>query len=169
MNMAEVTRFLMAHQPLPADSDISEAEICCFDEVRKYLEHNPEKTAVSLLLNAFGEGDGLGVYPLIEQTLLAQDRNTVVTELATSLGSAQRSVRYWCAQFAASFPSEKLVAPLLGLLSERDFDIKYAALTALEQARQFVPVFQVEEYARSETNAELRELAGEVIAACRQS
>jgi hypothetical protein len=163
MTRETALNFLEAHQPLPSNAELTQSVIDEFDEVRKFFAANPDQSSVRLLLNVFGDGDGLGVYQLVEDALLQQDRAAVVAELPKALQSRHQSVRYWCAQIASSFPDQSVVAPLIALLCEGDFDTKYAALTALEQARDFVQKETIADYARSENEEELRELAEEIV------
>lgn len=163
MNHETALRFLKANQPLPSDTDLSQSTINKFDEVRRFFSNNPDPLSVKLLLNIFGDGDGLGTYKFVEDTLLQQDRATVVSELLHALGSPHRSVRYWCAQIASSFPDAKIATALMKLLHEEDFDIKYAALTALEQAHKFISEKEIINYEQDEKNTELKTLAEEII------
>jgi hypothetical protein len=89
-------------------------------------------------------------------------KQDVLEGLAESLMSAHRSVRYWSAQLAAEFPSAELGSRLLSLLKEDDHDLKFAALTAIEQSCDSSAVTDVESFSHSEQDDELRELAEEV-------
>lgn len=163
MTREDALRFLEQHQPFPPEDELTQSVIDKFDEVREYFAENPDPRCVPLFLNAFGDGGCYGVYQLVDDTLLEQDRAKVISELTSALQSRHRSVRYWCAQIAASFPNETLVEPLLALLNEDDFDMKYAALTALEQMLTKDAKEAIKTYARREREDELRELAEEII------
>ena len=65
MNQAEALAFLRQHQPLPDDDALTAAIINQFDAVLKFFAASPCDEAVSLLLRAFGRGDGWGVYPMV--------------------------------------------------------------------------------------------------------
>lgn len=162
MTRDEALAFLQAHQPLPPDRQMNKETIEMYDDVRRFLAANPHVACIRPFLGAFGDGDGLGVYQLAGGVLRAHPRNEVDEALAGALTSPHRSVRYWNAQLAAEFPSSRLVPLLLGLLDEDDHDLKYAALTALEQSSDASIVPSVERFASTERDDELRELACEV-------
>ena len=65
----EAIEFLKTVQPLPDDSELSEELIAQYDEVRKHFIKSPNELAVPLLLNSFGDGDGFGVYQLVEDAI----------------------------------------------------------------------------------------------------
>lgn len=158
MNKDEALRFLALHQPLPPDSALSAELLEAYDEVRKFFLEHPDPDCIRPLLNSFGEGSGHGVYQLIENVIRKLPTRNVVTELMHSLRSEHRSVRYWNAQIAALFPVNALLPMLSKLLHEDDFDMRYAALTALEKigpdAKPIVAEFLV-----TERDPELRSLA----------
>lgn len=163
MNRKTALSFLEANQPFPQDAELTTTDLNELDEVRKFFAENPDRASVRLFLNVFGDGDGFGVYQLIEGTVLKQDRKTVVAELLKSLTSPHPSVRYWCAQIASSFPDESVVESLILLLEGDDFDTKYAVLTTLEQVGELVPKRILAAYAEGEKEEELRELAEVII------
>ena len=163
MDEAEALRFLERHQPLPSDEYLEQHIIDSFDEARSFFAEFPNPASVSLLLNSFGDGDGLGVYPLVENTVLLQAPEIVMEELVVALQSHHHSVRYWCAQIAANYPHELLVTPLVSLLTEQDYDIKYAALTALEQISSERSLAAVEQFSKFETDPSLVELAKDIL------
>lgn len=164
MTKEAAIQFLEANQPLPPDSKLSQTVIDRFDEVRLYFLETPDPICVPLLLNAFGDGDGFGVYQLVEDVLLRQNRDQVIRNLLVSLESNYRGVRYWSSQIAANFPDEALVPALVRLLDEDDFDMKYAALTALEQTKALSSREAIMTFAVEESDEELKELAEEILA-----
>lgn len=163
MTRDDALRFLRKHQPLPADTELDQTLIDKFDQTRKFFAQNPDPACVTLFLHVFGDGDGLGVYPLVEDTLIRQDRPQVIFGLKQALQSELHSVRYWCCQIAASFPDEAIVSELIALLSDDDDDIKYAALTALEQAATSAVKSDILQFSREVQNHELKEIADEIV------
>lgn len=163
MTRDEALAFLQEHQPLPPDRHMKKDMIERYDDVRRFLAANPDVTCVRPFLGAFGDGDGLGVYQLAGGVLRSHPRTEVDQALAEALVSPHRSVRYWNAQLAAEFPSSGLVPLLLRLLDEDDRDIKYAALTALEQSSDASVVQELERFASTERDDELRALACEIV------
>jgi HEAT repeat protein len=132
MTTDEALNFLRSHQPLPPTSEVSNELLRRLDEVRRHFAENPDERCVGLLLNAFGKGDGHGVYQLIEDAILAHDKEVVIPALQQSLLNRAGSVRYWSAQIAANYPDPELVTPLVRVLTEGDLDERLAAVTALE-------------------------------------
>ena len=134
MTLHEALSFLKQHQPLPADESLNEEIINKYNEVRVFFEENLYPDCIPLFLNSFGEGDGFGVYPLIEDTMIKYLPEVVIPALVESLSKGKRSVKYWCAQIAGSFPDKRLISPLgLLLLEDSDRDIRYMSVVALEQ------------------------------------
>ncbi len=165
MNREDAFRFLEKYQPLPADSALTDGVFTQYDRVRKFFLENPDEASIPLFLNSFGEGDGLGAYQLIEDVLAKHSVQAVVPHLLGSLTSPYRSVRYWSAQIAAVFPDSRLVDPLAVLLLEvNDFDMRYAAVTALEQIEDAQILRVLRDALKRESDDEIRHLIQEVIA-----
>lgn len=133
MNTESALNFLLEHQPMPDDSELTEDLIGRYDEVRKHFIANPDPRCVPLFLESFGAGDGFGVYQLVEDVFRRIDPDTVADALKRSLTHSRRPVRYWSAQIAAAFPSVVFCAPLVDMLSSGDEDERSAAAIALGQ------------------------------------
>ncbi|OOM06329.1 HEAT repeat domain-containing protein [Clostridium saccharobutylicum] len=131
MNKEFAVNFLKKYQPMPSDNILSEELINQYDLVRKYFLNNPDEECIPLLLNSFGEYDGMGVYQLLEDVLLKFKHDKVVVHLKQSLKNKYNGVRYWSAQIASSFPDEVLINPLEELLYSPQQDIRLAAISAL--------------------------------------
>lgn len=132
MNETEAMAFLTANQPLPPRKELSAEVVETLDSVRRWLSDHPLPRALPLLLRVFGRGYGLGVYPMIEDTLARYPRETVIAELTSALMDAPDEARYWALQFAAVFPDTSMAKLISDLLPRLDYDSRYAALTALE-------------------------------------
>ena len=163
MDVKEALEFLKKHQPMPADRDLDKEVIGKYDEVRNLFLVYREPECVPLLLNSFGEREGLGVYQLVEDVITKYDNDEVVPHLKSALKSSFRSVRYWNAQIATYFPSIEIFEPLVELLDEDDIDIKYAVLTALAQFESNKVISIIKDFKEKETDLELQELAQEII------
>lgn len=159
----EALDFLRKHQPMPSDRELNKDILDKYDEVRKFFLTYREPECVPLLLNSFGAGSGLGVYQLIEDVIRIYDNSEVIPYLKSALKSNSKSIRYWNAQIAAYFPTTELLEPLTELLGEDDYDIKYAALTALEQLDSEKVLGVIKDFQDIETDTELQELAQEII------
>lgn len=136
MNIIEALNFLRSNQPMPDDQDLEEPLIQKYNEVREFFLAHPDERCVPLFLNSFGEGDGFGVYQLVEDVIRKFAPLVVVPYLADGLRSHRKSVRYWNAEIAAIFPSRELVEPLKALLRETEVDLRAAAVIALCQINQ---------------------------------
>jgi hypothetical protein len=134
MEVEAALAFLSEHQPLPADSDLSEELITRYNDVRRYFIASPDPRCIPLFLNSFGEGSGFGVYQVVDDVLHKYSAEQVVPHLKAGLGSPYAGVRYWCTHWAADFPSPDLIPGLTSILtSQADHECHYFAVCALEQ------------------------------------
>jgi hypothetical protein len=163
MNKIEAIEFLKQHQPLPDDDKLTKEIIDNYDAVRKYFKLNPDEECIPLFLNSFGYVDGFGVYQLIEDIISLFDREKVVPHLKKALQSQFRGVRYWNTQIAAIFPNNELINELKNRLMEDDFDMRYAAITALEQIGGSEVKIILEQALKNEDEDELKDLLREAI------
>lgn len=124
--------FLKAHQPLPDDRDASAVLFHEFEAARKFFAEELDEQAVPLLIGALGNGDGLGIYPMVETTLLAYPGDVVIKALRDGLNSDHASVRYWSAQFSANYANGGLLEELVAAYGRGDVDTRTAVVTAIE-------------------------------------
>jgi hypothetical protein len=163
MSTSRALEFLRKHQPLPADDALERRDIEELDAVRRYLMKSPVVEALDLLLGVFGEGSGFGVYQHIEDAVAAYDRADVVPALCKKLESGGRSVRYWCAQIASGYGDDRLVDPLRVNLAPNDYDLRYAAITALENIGTARAKATLRSWLPNETVEELRGVIREAL------
>lgn len=128
-----------------------------------FFKANPDREALPLLLNVFGDGSAGGIYQVFDDLLACYDEEEVVRELEKALSSKHRSVRYWNADMSAGYPDERLTQPLAKLLEEDDFDMRYAAITALERIGTPAAKKKLTEALHRETDGELRALLEDVL------
>lgn len=133
MTESDALDFLTRHQPLPSDDLLTDDVIDAYDAVRQFFFEHPNEACVPLFLHSFGEGSGLGVYQLIEDTLQVHDDEVVTSALLTSLRASEPSVRYWSAQIAQNYRDMRLRDPLIELLRDARPGIRAAAIIALWQ------------------------------------
>lgn len=133
MTKNEALLFLEHHQPMPADTALTQELIDVYDEVRQYFVAHPAKEAIILFLRSFGEGDGWGVYQLVEDVFYKCDSSDVIMSLRLILEdeSVSDSVRYWSTQSAAAFCNEALRKGINISLASKNEDIKEAAELAI--------------------------------------
>lgn len=155
--------FLQQHQPLPATKDAPDEAFLEFNAVLKHFAQNPDERCVPLLLNAFGEGNGHGVYQLAEDTIAIFPNDIVIPALKEALKSQIGSVRYWNAQIAANYPDAELAESLLNVLRQGNADEKIAAVTALEGILSLDVRQALEVELENATESEVKELIKDVL------
>lgn len=164
MNQKRALEFLKKNQPLPDDNAITQEVIDDYDAVRKFFKQYPCNESLTLFFGSFGKGDGLGVYQLIEDTILAHDSEDVIPELAVALKNGTDSSKYWCAQIAVNFPDERLIEGLQTALGSDNVDIREATITALECIGGSKVQKLLKEQLLLEKDKEVRELIKDVLA-----
>jgi hypothetical protein len=107
---------------MPADAQLTEELIGAYDEAWRALRNSDHPRAAHLLLNSFGDGDGFGVYRLVDEALLTLPREQVIEALAQSLDSPIGSVRAWSMEMALDFLDPRLVPNAVELLGATDRD-----------------------------------------------
>jgi len=114
---------------MPDDDELTQEVIDKYDEARKLLTADPDKEVISLLLNSYGNGDGRGIYQLVEDVLYKCHRDDVIVEIKEILEnpSIADSVRYWVTQVSAAFSDVKLRKGLEISLKSKNEDIRDAA------------------------------------------
>ncbi|EBS7636821.1 hypothetical protein CDR68_24425 [Salmonella enterica] len=134
MNKKEALRFLESHQPMPSDNDLTQDLIDKYDDVRVFFVNNPDVDAIPLLMRSFGDGDGFGVYQLVEDVFDKCNFDDVIINISNVLKdtSTVKSVRYWVTQLAIAFSDRRLVDGLNISLQFDDEDIQFMAASALE-------------------------------------
>lgn len=132
MNAQEAIEFLKSHQLLPDGDMVNNHLFSKLNEVRKHFELFPDDRSVPLLIGAIGPGDGHGICAMIEGTLRAHPSGVVSAALKSGLKSLRPSVRYWSAQFAASYPDLDLKTELIAAFVDGDSDTQIAVITAIE-------------------------------------
>ena len=159
----EAFDFLKTVQPLPDDIALSKELIERYDEVRKHFVDFPNELAVPLLLNSFGNGDGFGVYQLVEDAISGVNPDKVVTHLANALASPSASVRYWAAQISSNYDNANLIDSLVHLLSDESSDTRMAALISLEKYIDNNMHSVIRELRSAESNNEIVQLYDDIL------
>lgn len=135
MTKDEALNFLLRHQPMPSDKDLTQDIINRYDDVRKFFIKNPDRKAIELFLRSFGEGDGWGVYQLVEDFFYQCDDIDVKKAIKKVLEdiTIPDGIRYWVTQIAVAFSDEILRNGLQISLQSKNIDIKEAADIAINQ------------------------------------
>lgn len=163
MTTEEALEFLRAHQPLPPDRNLSQEVIDTYDEVRRHFTAKPDRRALPLFLQSFGDGNGFGVYQLVEDVFAQAPPDEAADALAKGLSSQRSSVRYWSAQIAAATPSPALAEPLLALVADESSDVRFAAISALELLNPPDLKARLRPAYDAERDSEVRELLEELL------
>lgn len=157
MKQRECIEYLKRNQPMPPDDEWDE-ECEKLDEVLEFITNSPVLEALPLLLNVFGEGSGFGVYQLVEFAIRKYRAKDVIPQLMQTLTSPSKSIVYWNAQIAASFPDVRLIEPLSVLVRSEDEDIQAASITAIGQIKSPKVLAVLESLNSSDLNEDMREL-----------
>ncbi|MGC7560389.1 hypothetical protein [Pasteurella sp. PK-2025] len=134
MNKEDAILFLKNHQPLPDDKNLTTEIIEEFDKIREFFILEPDDEVISLFLNSYGNGDGWGVYPLVEDVLLNCTRENVILEIKKILEDKNTSdnIRYWVTQNAEFFVDKRLEKGLKLSLTSENKDISETAKYILD-------------------------------------
>ncbi|MCW0452145.1 hypothetical protein NB721_001231 [Xanthomonas sacchari] len=134
VNKTDALTFLRAQQPLPDDDQLSQDLIDAYDAARRLFVADPDRAALPLFLRSFGNGDGWGVYPLVEDVFHACDRSDTVAAIREALEDPLLSdgSRYWVTQLAAAFADPTMRSGLALSLRSESADTREAAQVALE-------------------------------------
>lgn len=133
MNTEEALDFLSKNQPMPADEYLTQSTIDTYDEARRHFIQHPDKKAIPLFLRSYGDGDGWGVYQLVEDFFYQCNPDDVKKEIKTILEdrTIPKSIRYWVTQVSASFVDNSLKHGLEISMQSENIDIREAAEIAL--------------------------------------
>lgn len=134
MNKKDAITFLRKNQPLPDDEKLTKEIINKYDEIRKFFIDNPDDDVIELFLNSYGKGDGLGVYPLVEDVLLNCSKEKVIFAIKEILEdiNTPNNIRYWVTQNAELFFDDRLRKGLEISLHSENEDIRDAATIILD-------------------------------------
>lgn len=123
----QALQFLSAHQPMPSDHNISDVQAQQYAEVLCHFLENPDIRCIPLLINSVSRETGLGMYERIEDVLLKQPRNDVITHLVSGLKSHDPGVRSRCCHWALALSAVELSTQIASLKTDTDQDTREAA------------------------------------------
>ncbi len=132
MTKDEAIKFLEKNQPLPSDEGLSQDQVNTFAAIRKYIIEEPDPIFIPLMLNAFGNGSGFGVYQVCDDVFRKYPKEQIVPHLSVALQSPHWGVRYWASQWAMNFPDESLIPILEKVANDEHEDCHYFAISSLE-------------------------------------
>jgi hypothetical protein len=118
--------------------------------VLQHLKASPDPRCLAPLLHVFGEGDGHGVYMLVEDAALAYPAQDLESAIFRALHSNSKWVRCWVCEIAQSAPSGRFAGPLKSMAVADDAEERAAAIDALSRVGED----WVEEFFRSRLSSE---------------
>jgi len=162
MNNDEAIAFLRSHQPMPDDVDLSGPLIEEYDEVRRYLESNPDPRAPELLLRSLGRGSGFGVYQLVADTIRVHDRELVIEALQQVLSDETSPSMDWAVEIAGEYLDERLDELILGILVSGPPGQRYFAAAYLADRGEPVPGAVIARALEGDIDDELTRMISEI-------
>jgi hypothetical protein len=138
MNHHQALIFLEHHQPMPSDKEVTQDLCDAFLECMLFFKHNPEPKSVSLLINSVSEYTGLGMYEMISDVLLKQERTVVLFALKKALTQGDDAIKYRCCWWAIDLNAWCLFNEISGLVSSCNADLSDAAKAYIELRCEYV-------------------------------
>ncbi len=138
MNNVEALGFLENHQPMPGDLDISQEQCDSFMAALKYFRDKPDKRCIPLFVNCVSKHTGMGMYEVISDVFVAQDREEVVSHLKVALKSGSDAIKFRCCWWATDIDAWELVELIGPLISSQDDDLREAALYYIKLKNEIV-------------------------------
>jgi hypothetical protein len=127
MNTDEALNFLGNHQPMPGDGEISQEECDLFIAVLNHFKENPDERCIPLFIYSVSINTGLGMYEIIGDVLVAQNRDQVVEKLKDALIDGNDAIRYRCCWWAADLDAWELEEQIDPLTNSSNEDLREAA------------------------------------------
>ena len=168
MTGEEARTYLLQHQPMPSDSDITENEADTFIAILQFLEENPNPDFIPLLMGSVSSQTGLGMYEQIQFVLNQFSEGEVVPHVRVLLQSPNPGARSWAVGWALEFPSSTYLKAINEILhSPEDDDSHYLAVAVLERLciehQSENAMYMIEAAISLEIGTEARELARKVL------
>jgi hypothetical protein len=138
MNIRQALTFLAQHQPMPSDQEVTENLCDTFVECMQFLKKNPEPKSVVLLINTVSEYTGLGMYEMISDVLLKQERTVVLFALKKALNQGNDAVKYRSCWWAIDLNAWCLFKEISALVNSCNTDLSDAAKSYVELRRDYV-------------------------------
>uniref|UniRef100_A0A7C2JZ41 HEAT repeat domain-containing protein n=1 Tax=Schlesneria paludicola TaxID=360056 RepID=A0A7C2JZ41_9PLAN len=163
MTADDALAFLRANQPLPPQSRCSDELIQTLNEVREYFLASPDPRCIPLLLGVFNDGDGHGVFQLIDKVIWHFPNDDVLPHLVRSLSTGTPEAKYWSTQIATHYDDPVLAEPLI-VLAEQAGESQYFAVLALSLNLAVGVSSRLRKIRQTVTDSELIGLLDEVVA-----
>ena len=135
MDPEKAIAFLQSHQPMPSDRVISSDEADTFIAILRLFAENPDSRCIPLFIRAISKDTTLGMYESIEDVLLLQPREAVVSELRDALQHGTLGQKYRCCWWAAGLGAWELFEFVAPLANSHDKDVAEAAQSFVMLAR----------------------------------
>jgi len=138
MNIRQALTFLEHHQPMPSDQEVTRTLCDTFVECMQFLKKNPEPRSVILLINSVSEYTSLGMYEMISDVLLKQERTVVLFALRKALSQGSDAVKYRSCWWAIDLNAWCLLKEVSALVSSCNTDLSDAAKAYVELRCDYV-------------------------------
>jgi hypothetical protein len=138
MTTTEALAFLRAHQPMPGDWEISDAEGEAFAAILRHFEQHPDERCLPLLVGSVSALTGLGMYQHIRFVLNCFAADVVGPYILRALLSPEPGVRRWGVDWALDRPWPELLPHLRRIAAsvedEDAHELARAAIDAIANA-----------------------------------
>jgi len=132
MTAEAALQFLLEHQPMPADRELTDQDGKVFAAVLSYFENHPDPRCLPLLIRSVSRDTGLGMYEHIKFVLMAQNREEVIRHLRACLQDGDEGVKYRCCWWASDVDAWELEDLIRPLTAHADEETQEAAESFLE-------------------------------------
>ena len=132
MTSDDALTFLLGHQPMPSDWDITDEEAGTFSAILEYFEAHPNPRCLPLCMRSVSDDTGLGIYQHIKLVLMSHETNDVVVHLRDAFRDGTDGVKSWCCEWAADVGAWELEDEIQPLSDHPDEEIREAARNFLE-------------------------------------
>ena len=140
MDTEQALTFLKAHQPMPSDHTISEAEGETFAAILDHFETVHDERCLPLLIHSVSLDTALGMYEHIKFVLMAHPREQVIPHLRRGLISGSDGVRSRCCWWAVDVSAWELVDVIKPLTMHPYEDVRMPAQAFVELRDEFSAV-----------------------------
>ncbi|RJG36506.1 hypothetical protein [Motilimonas pumila] len=127
MNIEESLQFLAKHQPMPSDLEITNVQCDLFVASLELFQNSHDVRCIPLFMNCVSEHTGMGMYEIIADVLMNQDRVNVIRGLRDGLQSNDIAIKYRCCWWALELDAWELLPIIEPLVNSDNEDLRDAS------------------------------------------
>lgn len=135
MTIEQSLEFLVKHQPMPSDLIITEEQCEQFLCALELFQSVQDPRCVPLLINCISEHTGMGMYEIISDVLINQERRGVIENLKLGLQSPDNAIKYRCCWWALDLDAWELTDLIEPLVASNIDDLRDAAEAFIDISR----------------------------------